>query len=273
MTHRISPRRAAGFAFYAVVALLLAAPLSVRAASDDLQYLELATRDGLAVRSYQVSSGEVFTLPSSRPLFSVRVDNVIVSTLDAKVSQERDVIAARLTEGVTGRFRVGRRSDRGWRIDLVFENGAKKPVVLENIVPFGEDPRDIFITGYGPSALARAGLFRPGKKPVSVILPDNAWELGYGAVERPGGYSLCGLARRGKGIKVELRRYRTVLEPGGTVEYTLYADVYSGEWQDGLRAMFHGRRLFDLEKFDRALYERPDLAWIRKSFVDRKSVV
>ncbi|MGA2532703.1 MAG: SUMF1/EgtB/PvdO family nonheme iron enzyme [Candidatus Aminicenantales bacterium] len=267
MKQRNPSRQAGIFAFYAFIALLLVAPLPVRAAANDLQYLELATRDGLAVRSYQVSSGEMFILPSSRPLFSVRVDNVLVSTLDAKVSQEQDVIAARLTDGVTGRFRVGRRSDRGWRIDIVFENGSKKPVVLENIVPFGEDPRDIFITGYGPPALARAGLFRPGKKPVSVILPDNAWELGYGAVERPGGYSLCGLARRGKGAKAELRRYRTVLEPGGTVEYTIYADVYSGEWQDGLRAMFHGRRLFDLEKFDRALYDRPDLAWVRKSFV------
>jgi formylglycine-generating enzyme required for sulfatase activity len=267
MAQRTPARRAVRFVFCAAVVLLLVDPPAARGGSDDLQYLELATRDGLTVRSYQVSTGEVFTLLSSRPLFSVRVDNVLVSTLGARVSQDRDLIVVRLTDDISGRFRVGRRSDRGWRIDLVLENGSKKPVVLENLVPFGEDPRNIFITGYGPPALARAGLFRPGKKPVSVILPDNAWELGYGSVERPGSRSLCGLARRGKGVKAELRRYRTVLEPGGTVEYTVYADVYDGAWQEGLRVMFHGRRLFDLDTFDRALYERPDLAWIRRSFV------
>jgi formylglycine-generating enzyme required for sulfatase activity len=254
-------------AVHGILSLLLFFSLRAAGAAEDLQYLELATRNGLAIRSYQLSSGGAFLLPSPRPLFSVRVDGILVSSAGARVRQDRDLIVAELTEGVSGRFRVGHKSELGWKIDLVLENGSKKPVTLENLVPFGEDPGNVFITGYGPPALARAGLFRPGKKPVSVILPDNAWELGYGAVERPGSYSLCGLARRGKGVKAELRRYRTVLEPGGTVEYTIHADVYDGAWQEGLRAMFHDRRLFDLERFDRTLYDRPDLAWIRKSFV------
>jgi len=252
---------------HGILSLLLFFSLKTAGFAGDLQDLELATREGLAIRSFQLSSGETFLLPSPWPLFSVRVDGILISSAGSPVSQSRNLIVVRLTEGVSGRFEVGPKSNRGWKIDLVFENSSKKSVVLENLVPFGEDRRNIFITGYGPPALARAGLFRPGKKPVSVILPDNAWELGYGAVERPGSCSLCGLARRGQGVKAELRRYRTVLEPGGRVEYTLYADVYRGAWQNGLRAMFHDRWLFDLERFDRTLYERPDLAWIRKSFV------
>jgi gamma-glutamyl hercynylcysteine S-oxide synthase len=252
---------------HGILSLLLFFSLRAAGAAEDLQYLELATRNGLIVRSYQLSSGEAFLLPSPRPLFSVRVNGVLVSSAGALARQERDLIVAELADGVSCRFRVGHKSELGWKIDLVLENGSKKSVVLENLVPFGEDPGNVFITGYGPPALARAGLFRPGKKPVSVILPDNAWELGYGAVERSGSYSLCGLARRGKGVKAELQRYRTVLEPGGTVEYTIHADVYDGAWQEGLRAMFHDRRLFDLERFDRTLYDRPDLAWVRKSFV------
>jgi formylglycine-generating enzyme required for sulfatase activity len=255
------------FAIGGFVSLVLFLFLRTASSAEELQVLELATRDGVSVESYELSSGEIFILPSPRPLFSVRVDNLLVSTLGAGIKQDRDLIVMRLTDSVSGRFRVGRKTDRGWRIELLLENVSKKPVVLENVVPFGEDPRDVFITGYGPPALARAGLFRPGKKTVSVILPDNAWELGYSAVERPGGYSLCGLARRIRGLKADLRRYRTVLEPGGTVEYTIYADVYEGPWQEGLRAIFHDRRLFDLDEFDRTLYDRPDLAWIRKSFV------
>ena len=41
------------------------------------------------------------------------------------------------------------------------------------------DNESVNITGRGPWDLARAFLFRPGYKPVRVILPDNAWEMGY----------------------------------------------------------------------------------------------
>ena len=64
-------------------------------------------------------------------------------------------------------------------VNIVFENTSEDTLSISNIVPFGEDINSVYITGDGPMELARAKLFRPGYKPVRVILPDNAWELGY----------------------------------------------------------------------------------------------
>ena len=49
--------------------------------------------------------------------------------------------------------------------------------------------------------------------------------------------------------------------------YSIYADVFRGEWQNGLRMMFRDRYLYDLEKFDNSLFEREDLAWIKESYL------
>ena len=247
--------------------LMLAACGAVANAGQNLEYLELSTRSGLGVRSCQLAGGEIVSFPSPLPLFTVRVDEALVSSLSAVVQLDGTKIVARMGGRITARLQVGRRFDRGWMMAILIENNTKKSISLENFLPFGEDQNHVIIAASGPAGLARANLFRPGKKPLSVILPDNAWELGYGAVERPGGPSLCGMARRGRIVKGEERRYRTIMEPGGSVEYTIYADVYRGGWQDGLRAMFHDRGLFELESFDRTLYNRPDLAWIRRSFV------
>ena len=54
--------------------------------------------------------------------------------------------------------------------------------------------------------------------------------------------------------------------PGGSVTYTLYADLYEGDWQEGLRKVFQERYLYDVENFDNSLYEREDLAWMRHSY-------
>ena len=109
----------------------------------------------------------------------------------------------------------------------------------------------IYLTSTGPWALARAKIFRPGMGPVGVILPDNAWELGYGAIPVNEDLSVCAIARRRNPNKAEWRRYRTIVYPGGKVEYTLWADEYTGEWQNGLKLMFQERYLYDLESFDR----------------------
>ncbi|MFZ2351636.1 MAG: SUMF1/EgtB/PvdO family nonheme iron enzyme, partial [Bacteroidales bacterium] len=44
-------------------------------------------------------------------------------------------------------------------------------------------------------------------------------------------------------------------------------DLYRGEWQEGLRLMFAGRWLHDLETFDEVMYNREDLKWIRTSYL------
>ncbi len=55
--------------------------------------------------------------------------------------------------------------------------------------------------------------------------------------------------------------------PGGSVSYNLYADLYSGAWQQGLRKIFQQRYLYDVKNFNDSLFQRKDLQWIRKSYV------
>ncbi len=116
--------------------------------------------------------------------------------------------------------------------------------------------------------LARACLFRPGFRPVRVILPDNAWELGYTSF--PAGnkiFGLCSCKKNEGRRRSEEDDMKHVLPPESKVYYTMYADLFRGEWQEGLRLMFRDKYLYDLEKFDNSLYERKDLAWIKESYL------
>ncbi len=157
--------------------------------------------------------------------------------------------------------------NEGKKSRITFRNNSNDTVDIENVVPFGEFPDHIYLTSTGPWALARAKIFRPGLGPVGVILPDNAWELGYGAIPINDDLSVCALARRTKTENAEARRYRTIVYPGGYVEYTLWQDEYRGDWQNGLKLMFHEKYLFDLETFDDTLYQRDDLHWIRHAYL------
>ena len=47
----------------------------------------------------------------------------------------------------------------------------------------------------------------------------------------------------------------------------MFAELSVGPWQNGLRKVFRDRYIYDLEAFDNTLYERPDLAWIKSSYL------
>ena len=156
----------------------------------------------------------------------------------------------------------------GLKINIRFSNPTKDTLSLSNVIPLPHHGQ-VYITGKGDHPLSRAHLFQPGKIPVNVILPDNAWELGYGNFELDDSLRLYALARRNvpsmqHGLR---RRFETLLYPGGSVTYSLYADVYSGPWQNGLRKVFQERYLHDLSVFDSTLYQREDLKWIRHTYV------
>lgn len=158
--------------------------------------------------------------------------------------------------------------DRGIKGDVKFTNISKDTIFIRNVVPFGADTSHVFITGKGSNSLSRTHLFRPGYAPVNVIVPDNAWELGYSGIPLSGNQSVCALVRRTSvDEKTSKRRFETIVAPGGSVIYTLYADLYEGEWQEGLRKVFQERYLYDVENFDNSLYEREDLRWMRHSYV------
>ncbi len=160
----------------------------------------------------------------------------------------------------------------GAKLKVVFRNDAKSKITLENLVPLGEGADRAYITAglpnEEPHTLDRSQLFRPGLRPIGVLLPDNAWHLGFCSVETGGAAgTLTAIARRVKTDKAERTRWASILEPGGSVEYALYFEAHPGGWRRGLEIMFRERFLYDLEKFDDALFRRSDLAWVRRAYL------
>lgn len=152
---------------------------------------------------------------------------------------------------------------------LLFQNTSNDTLTLENVVPFGTAPDHVYITGQGKHGLSRTHLFVPGELPVNVIVPDNAWDLGYCSFTMKDGRSVAGLVRRDRASidKGKRTRFETVLYPGGSVKYNYYAETAPGEWRQALAQVFQDRMLYDVDKFDNSLFEREDLKWMRHTYV------
>ena len=154
------------------------------------------------------------------------------------------------------------------RLEIRFRNLGKDTLTLENVVPLGESPDRVYLTGLGEHRLSRSHLFIPGRRPVNVILPDNAWELGYSMVDLDEEHKVAGLSRRlSWNDNARRQRFETILYPGGEVIYMFWFLPYTGEWQEGLKRMFQENYLFDIEgTFQDSLYQREDLNWIRHAY-------
>lgn len=138
---------------------------------------------------------------------------------------------------------------------------------ISNLVPFGESDTLIYITATGPRALARARLFRPDYVPVSITLPDNNWDLGYTSFRTNNGNYIGALTKRSKVENARKRRYKTILYPGGSLEYNYFIETGGKDWQDMLTKVFRDKNLYCHESFDNSLYERKDLDWIKDAYL------
>ncbi len=235
--------------------------------SQTLGRFGIDSNQGLRVISMTLSDSSVTYFDSSRPLFSFHAKGQYHTSADLPASIDKGISRQVLDNGLQISVNLPSASATGLSGEIIFENIGSDTIILSDIVPFGEDRSSVYITGYGPSDLARARLFRPGQEPLRVILPDNTWELGYSSFEAGRDLSVCALTRRNEAVGAEKRRYESVMPPGSRVNYSFHADIFRGEWQEGLRLMFRDRYLYDLEKFDNTLYERQDLAWIRESYL------
>lgn len=237
----------------------------------DAASLLFDTSDGLRVQSIWTTTGEL-SLASRPPLLSFLLNDEMQSTADAVVEASGQTTRLRFGDRIvaTVEDHIGSEAESphgGTRSIVRFTNTSDDTLTLENVVPFGAFEEHVYITAEGPWSLARTRLYRPGRSPIGVILPDNAWEMGYASVEaRPRG-AVAAIARRTASNNAEPSRWNTLLAPGGSVTYTLYVDAFEGPWQNGLRLMFRDRYLYDLEYFDESLYAREDLSWIRHAYV------
>ena len=254
-----------------VMSIFLCAVLALTADAQNIRSVNVSTSAGMAITSYVGVGGEQVTPSKPLPVFTCMVNEKLVSALSFRAERRGDSIRWESSAGLSGSLRVDKGFRRGWKATVTFHNASRDTLQLANVVPLGEGPDRVFIRAAGPQTyqlrLSRSALFRPGVGPIGVVLPDNAWEMGFCDVPAGRGKSLTAIARRLDSAKADLRRFRAVIPPGGWVQYILYVDDHAGDWRAGLRMMFQERWLYDLDKFDNALFERPDLAWIRRSYL------
>ncbi|MFN8241106.1 MAG: SUMF1/EgtB/PvdO family nonheme iron enzyme [Bacteroidales bacterium] len=251
--------------FISRILILLGVMTSGYVHAQTIHNAALVNKQGLSVNQFKLSDSSTVTLKNPRPLFTFVVNGKDYSSDQAVTFPTDSGFVQVFNNGIKTVIKKLTPEKTGWNRTVTFRNESQDTMILENVVPFGTLESSAYITGKGPWDLARAWLFRPGFRPVRVILPDNAWELGYSSFTA-GKNSFCGLARRQK-TTGQKRRYETMLPPGTQVVYNIYCETFTGDWQAGLRLMFRDRYLYDLDKFDNSLFERPDLQWIKKSYI------
>ena len=228
--------------------------------------IQLDYNQGLKVDSLFLSDTATVKFTSPRPLYSFLLNNKMRNSAEVNVARNGIEYIQIYDNELQVIYSVSDSSGVPTG-ELIFKNTGKDTLTISNVIPYGKDSTSVHITGKGPSDLARAWLFRPGFKPVRVILPDNAWEMGYTSFNGSGEYSVCSMIRRksvDKGVK---KRYESVLQPDASVSFSMHTELFKGDWQNGLRKVFRDRYIYDVAKFDNTLFEREDLAWIKESYL------
>lgn len=225
-------------------------------AQTRLTGIELS-KDSLQVNRLLASGATMGERSLSVPVVSFVLNGKLFASNSPELGQQKLVVKP-------GNWQSG---TEGLQAVIRFVNTGNDTLKLENIVPFGEAPGNVYITGLGKHGLSRTHLFRPGSQPVNVIVPDNAWELGFNSIALGNGLQLAALTRRKAIDKGKRSRFETWLYPGGSVQFALYAELVPGDWHASLNRIFQQRWLYDLSKFDNTLFERKDLQWIRHSYV------
>ena len=239
--------------------------------AQSIKTLDLTMARGLAVGGYRSSNGDQVLCKDTLPLFTFELNDTVLSSYGCSSVLERDSVRWTHKSGLEGSLKVVEGFNRGWKAIATFRNMSHQKQQVSNVVPLGVAADHVYIISAGPAdfahRLSRSQLFRPGLGPIGVVLPDNAWELGFCDVNAASSRSLTGIARRTESGKADVRRFRTILEPGGFIQYEFYVDEHQGDWRDGMRMMFQNRWLYDLDKFDNTLFERNDLRWARHSYL------
>lgn len=221
---------------------------------SQIQQVKISTENGIYVSEIRIK--DKTEVVHNTPLISFKIGDKLYFSSILNEYKNQVQIEAKNEEIKSG----------AWQAQIVFTNISKDTIKLHNVVPLGENPDRVYITGMGDHYLSRTHLFRPGFQPVNVIVPDNAWELGYSELDFDN-TKIAALSRRVSWGNASRRRFETFLNPGGSVTFNIWLETFSGNWQEGLRKVFQEKMLYDVEHFDNSLFERDDLKWVRHTYL------
>ncbi len=240
--------------------------ISFAAFAQEMENVEFNVSEGLSITGVS-GSGKSYAFDKTLPLLSLEINDQLVNTLSSEAVANHDSITFIFAGRIAGILKTEPDFSPGWKARLTLTNKSDSGIKILNVVPFGQSDDHIYITASPPWNLASSKIFRPGLGSIGVVLPDNAWSLGYSAIKINDSLSVFALTRRVGGKNAEFRRYSALMKPGGNVDYDIYIDYYKGSWQNGLRTVFQERYLYDIKSFDNKLFERKDLEWVRHSYL------
>lgn len=246
--------------------ILIAFIFAFNSFSQKLNNLSLQEKAGFNIDYFSVDGEKIQV---NTPLLSFMMDDIWQDTQSGIWEFANDTLLILRQEKLKLELHIFQDFEQGWKGKIKFINVSNDTLKLNNILPFNPEKSLVYITGLGTHYLSRTHLFRKDFNPVNVIVPDNAWELGFAEIENQD-VNICALSRRGKGSKNAIkRRFDNYLPPQESMEYTIWMEAYEGNWQKGMERIFRDRMLYDVVPgtFNNQLYERDDLKWIRKAYV------
>ena len=256
--------------FMLLITGLLGMGCLIQAQNAPGNYIRFQTEGGLNLNCLVTAPGEELPL-GNRPLFTLLLNGKLFSSAELTGLSVNDSLIGKFSNGLGVEVKQVSGFQPGLKYLLRFRNTGSDKIVLENVVPFGESGEYPYITATEskewPGYLCRSQIFLPGGKGVGVVLPDNAWHLGWSDLPLRNDTSVVALCRRGKHGDADIDRWAATLKPGGWIEYSFYFDLHTGDWHRGLELMFRDRFLYDLPGFDYSLFRRNDLKWIRHSYL------
>lgn len=245
----------------------------IQAASQSwIQRVDLDPSNQFTLKSVQTVKFQTIDIPGNLPLFSVVVDSILHSTT-TNTQLFGDTLFFSLSDSLRGWAAMDKNFNPRPKYTVRLINEGKGIHKIENLVPMGGNKDQAYITASGskewPGYLCRSKLHRPGYAPVGVVLPDNAWHLGFTDTRINDTLSLTALARRGlrDKEKSDIDRWMVTLKPGGWIEYSIYFIGHKDDWHAGLRSMFQRLWLYDLPEFDNSMFRRTDLAWMKNCYI------
>ncbi|TSA24064.1 MAG: sulfatase-modifying factor protein [Bacteroidetes bacterium] len=240
---------------------------------SQLTRLTFCEPEAFALKGVQLAGDKGVKFRYEIPFYTLLMDDNYFASFCSPPEYGHGTIHFILGDSIFGTVTFDSTFHPGVKYRIRYTNTSRIDHRIENLVPLGEGNDKVYITADGtkewPDYLCRSRLYRPGYGPVGVILPDNAWHLGFADFRINDTLSLVALARRTGRDQEKTRpdRWAITLQPGGWVEYTIWSDIHGGDWHEGLKLMFQDRWLYDLDTFNLAMYRRDDLKWMNHSYI------